>query len=47
MKLQLMNGKQFFITLPNQIIRAKNWKKGDEIKVEIDGKGNIVLRKGE
>ncbi len=40
-----MNGKQFFITLPNQIIRAKEWKKGDRVKVVIDGKGDIVLKK--
>jgi len=45
MKLQKMNDKQFFITLPNQIIRAKDWKKGDNIKVVIDGKGDIVLKK--
>lgn len=45
MKLQLMNGKQFFLTLPNQIVRAKNWSKGDRIKATIDGKGDIVLKK--
>jgi len=45
MKLQLMNDKQFFITLPNQIVRAKQWKKGDHIKVEINDKGKIVLDK--
>lgn len=45
MKLQQMNGKQFFITLPNAIIRAKGWKKGDSIKVIIDSKGDIILKK--
>ena len=45
MKLQQMNGKQFFITLPNQIIRAKGWSKGDRLKVLIDGKGDLVIRK--
>lgn len=45
MKLQQMNQRQFFLCLPNQIIRAKQWKKGDTIKVSIDGKGDIVLRK--
>lgn len=45
MKLQQMNGKQFFITLPNQIIRAKGWNKGDVIKAIIDNKGDIVLKK--
>ena len=47
MKLQMMNGKQFFLTLPNAIIRAKGWSKGDLIKAVIDGKGDIVLRKVE
>ena len=45
MKLQKMNNRQFFVTLPNQIIRAKNWKKGEDIKIEIDSKGNLVLSK--
>jgi hypothetical protein len=40
-----MNNKQFFITLPNQIIRAKCWKKGDVLKAVIDSKGDIVLKK--
>ena len=45
MKLQQMKNRQYFITLPNQIIRAKEWKKGDDIKIEIDQKGNLVLKK--
>lgn len=45
MKIQKMNNKQFFITLPNAIIRAKGWNKGDVIKATIDNKGDIVLRK--
>lgn len=45
MKLQMMNERQYFITLPNQIIRAKGWKKGDTIKISIDSKGDIVLKK--
>jgi len=45
MKLQLMNNRQFFVTLPNSIVRAKGWKKGDVIKVEIDKEGNIILKK--
>ena len=47
MKLQLMNRKQFFITLPNQIVRAKGWKKGDKIKAGIDNKGDIILKNEE
>lgn len=45
MKLQQLKNKQFVISLPSQIVRAKGWNKGDHIKVEIDKKGNIVLRK--
>lgn len=47
MKLQQMNGRQFFVTLPNQIVRAKGWVKGIDLKVEIDKAGNIVLKKKE
>ena len=46
MKLQQMNN-QYFVTLPSQIIRAKGWTKGDIIKIEIDLKGNLILRKVE
>lgn len=45
MKLQKMNNKQFFVTLPNAIVRAKQWNKGDDLDFEIDGKGNLVLKK--
>jgi bifunctional DNA-binding transcriptional regulator/antitoxin component of YhaV-PrlF toxin-antitoxin module len=45
MKLQQMNGRQFFVTLPNQIVRAKGWSKGDNINIEIDKKGDIVLKR--
>lgn len=45
MKLQQMNEKQYFITLPNQIVRAKGWKKGDEISLKINQKGELILNK--
>jgi len=45
MKLQKMNNKQFFITLPNAIINAKGWIKGDKIRVLLDQKGDIILKK--
>lgn len=45
MKLQQMNGKQFFVTLPNAIVRAKQWQKGESLKVEINKEGNLVIRK--
>jgi len=45
MKLQQMKNGQYFVCLPRQIVRAKSWKKRDEIKIEIDFRGNIVLKK--
>tara|TARA_Y100000310_G_scaffold339688_1_gene433161 strand:+ start:16793 stop:16933 length:141 start_codon:yes stop_codon:yes gene_type:complete len=45
MKLQQMKQGQFFVTLPKQIVLAKQWKKHDEIIAVIDQEGNIVLRK--
>lgn len=45
MKLQELKTGQYFLCLPRQIVRAKGWKKGDQIKVEIDTKGNILLMK--
>ena len=45
MKLQKMNNRQFFVTLPNSIVRAKGWEKGDRIDFVIDNKGNLVLIK--
>lgn len=46
-KLQQMtaSNNQFFLILPKQIVMAKGWQKGDDIKVEIDQKGNLVLKK--
>lgn len=45
MKLQQMKGRQYFLSLPSQIVRAKGWKKGDQINIEINKEGNIVLKK--
>ncbi len=44
-KLQFDNNQQFKITLPKPIVLAKSWKKGDDINIEIDGEGNIILKK--
>ena len=48
-KLQQMTAShnQFFLTLPKQIVMAKGWQKGDAIKVELDNKGNLVLKKAQ
>ena len=45
MKLQQMNDQSYFITLPKQIVLAKGWKKGDQIKYRINDKGEISLFK--
>ena len=46
-KLQQMtaSNNQFFLTLPKQIVMAKGWLKGDQIKVELDTEGNLVIKK--
>ena len=43
-KLQFDNNKQYKITLPKALIDAKGWKKGSEVKIELDSEGNIVLK---
>jgi len=43
-KLQLDSNNQYKITLPKSIVVAKKWKKGDEIQVEFDSEGNMVLK---
>jgi len=44
-KLQFDNNQQFKITLPKPIILAKGWKKGDEVNIQLDDRGNIILNK--
>jgi len=44
-KLQFDNNKQYKLTLPKALIDAIGWKKGSEIKIELDSVGNIVLKK--
>ena len=48
-KLQQMTAShnQFFLILSQQIVMANGWQKGDPIKVELDSKGNMVLKKQE
>jgi len=43
-KLQYDQNEQFKITLPKQIMKAKKWKKGDELSIEFDKEGNLVLK---
>ena len=44
-KLQFDANEQFKITLPKSIVMAKKWKKGDTIEIELDARGDLVLRK--
>ena len=43
-KLQYDSNSQYKITLPKPIVVAKKWKRGDELVVEFDSEGNLVLR---
>lgn len=43
-KLQKSKNGQYFLSLPNQLVRLKGWDKGDEI-IFSENKGNIVLKK--
>lgn len=45
MKLQQIKDKAYFIIIPRNFVYAKNWKKGDNIKIEINKEGNLVLSK--
>lgn len=44
MKLQKMNNKQFFVCIPNSVIRLKGWEKGDVLEWK-EIKGELVLKK--
>ncbi len=43
-KLQF-DTKQYKITLPKAIIEAKGWTKGNEVKILLNEKGEIILTK--
>lgn len=43
-KLQFDRNQQYKITLPKALIEAKGWKKGDRIRIGLDGDGNLVLK---
>jgi bifunctional DNA-binding transcriptional regulator/antitoxin component of YhaV-PrlF toxin-antitoxin module len=46
-RIQYDANEQFKITLPKQLVKAKGWRKGDELYFELDEKGNLVLKKEE
>lgn len=46
--MKLQKGKpnnQFFINLPNKIVKAKNWNKGELLEVLINSEGDLVIKK--
>lgn len=45
MKLQQLQNGAFVVCLPKQLVHAKQWKAGDILKVEINSKGNLELKK--
>tara|TARA_Y100000310_G_C20472810_1_gene710910 strand:+ start:407 stop:550 length:144 start_codon:yes stop_codon:yes gene_type:complete len=45
-KIQEVKG-QHLIYLPKAIVNAKKWKKGTELDIEFDAKGNLVLKEKE
>lgn len=46
-KIQYDQNKQYKITLPKPIVLAKRWAKGDDLDIEINDKGDIVLKRRE
>lgn len=43
-RLQFDSNNQYKITLPKALIDAKGWQKGDEIRIILDEKSNIILK---
>lgn len=46
MKLQMTKGNQFFLNLPRALVRAKKWKKGKELFININKEGNLIILEG-
>ena len=44
MKIQEKSG-QNFLTIPQAIMKLKEWKKGDNLVFRTDNKGNIIIVK--
>lgn len=44
-RVQIQNGKQYMITIPNMIVRLMNIKKGENYDFKINRKGNMELIK--
>ena len=41
-KIQEQNG-QFFVTLPKEIVKFKNWKKGQNLLITQDRSGVVMI----
>lgn len=33
------------IPIPEPVLKALGWKEGDDVEIELDDKGNIILKK--
>lgn len=44
-KIQFDGNRQYKLTLPKQIVEAKGWGKGDEVRVLLSDSGDLVLRR--
>ena len=44
MKLQKTNRGQYYLTLPKNMVEAKGWSKGQELKIEFGPKGEFILK---
>lgn len=38
------NGRSFFVTLPKQIVLAKQWQVGDALQAVITKEGHILIK---
>lgn len=45
MKLQRFKNGSYFISLPRAMVNAKLWQVGDTLNLELDLKGNYLLKK--
>lgn len=43
-KLQQTNYGQYVLYLPKHIVKAKGWKRGQELKITIGDKGELIIR---
>ena len=42
---EVITQKDLLIPIPPMLLKALDWKEGDEIDINLDDKGNYVLRK--